>query len=84
VGAAKGLWFLRVNVYGDFLALTKQCISASDTWRNSTVLSKMLNRAACTAVDELVEIMEALEGGSNEIAALKAIASKSQVPPWHY
>src|SRR5262245_32399027 len=82
-GDAKGLWFLRVNVFRDLLALTNQCISAWDTWRNSTVLSKVLNRAACTAVDELVEVIEAFEDRSNKIAELKAIASKSQVPPWH-
>jgi hypothetical protein len=82
-GDAKGLWFLRVNVYRDLLALTNQCMSAWDTWRNSTVLSKELSPAACTAVDALVEVIEAFEGGSDKIAMLKAIAAKSQIPPWH-
>jgi Transglutaminase-like superfamily len=81
-GNARGLWFLRVNVYRDLLALTNQSMSAWDTWRNSTEQSKVLSPRACAAVDELVEVIEAIDVGSNQIATLKVIASKSQVPLW--
>jgi transglutaminase-like putative cysteine protease len=39
-GDAKGLWFLRVNIYRDLLALTNQHMSLWDTWRNATPPSK--------------------------------------------
>src|SRR5262245_7010174 len=40
---AKGLWFLRINVHRDLLALTNQYISAWDTLRKSTAPTKILS-----------------------------------------
>lgn len=73
---------MRVNVYRDLLALTNQYASAWDTWRDSTVPSKVLDPAICIAVDQLVALTEAADVGADRIARLKEIASANQVTPW--
>jgi hypothetical protein len=81
-GGANGLWFLRVNVQRDLLALTNQHKSAWDTWRSSTASSKFLDPAATAAVDLLTCAIEECEIDAGQIERLKDLAAKSQVPPW--
>jgi hypothetical protein len=79
---AKGWWFLRVNVYRDFFALTNQYMSPWDTWRSSTPGSKVLGPADFATVDHLAESTEAIDSANSQFSTLKGIASSCQVPPW--
>lgn len=81
-GDAKGLWFIRVNVYRDLFALTNQYISAWDTWRNASAASKVLSGAVLAAVDSLAGVIGDFEAGANRLDLLHDIASRSQRPPW--
>jgi hypothetical protein len=60
-GDAKGLWFLRVNLHRDLLALTNQHMSAWDTWRNATAHSNSLDDAETASGDHLANAIEAVE-----------------------
>jgi Transglutaminase-like superfamily len=81
-GDAKGLWFLRVNLHRDLLALTNQHMSAWDTWRNATAHSKSLNDAETASGDHLANAIEAVECAADGITKLRQMAANSQVPPW--
>jgi len=74
---AKGLWFLRVNVHRDLLALTNQHTSAWDTWRNSTELSKVLSAGDAALVDHLAHEIELAESAGDCITELKEIAARA-------
>jgi hypothetical protein len=81
-GNARGLWFLRVNVYRDLLALTNRYTSAWDTWRNATDGSKILDPSALAAVDSAAALIGDFEAGAAGLASLTAIAAKHELPPW--
>jgi hypothetical protein len=81
-GDARGLWFIRVNVYRDLLALTNQPVSAWDTWRNASPASKVLGGEVLAAVDSLAETIVELEAGTNGLDLLRDIASRSRLPTW--
>jgi hypothetical protein len=79
--AARGLWFLRVNVHRDLLAMANQHTSAWDTWRNSTPASKSLSQSELEAVDALANDIAGVERGALPIAALQRVAP-TLLPPW--
>jgi transglutaminase-like putative cysteine protease len=79
-GDARGLWFLRVNVYRDLLALTNQYTSAWDTWRNATDSSKVLDASALAAVDAAATMIAEFDVGAAPFASLTEIAAG--LPPW--
>ena len=81
-GNARGLWFLRVNVYRDLLALTNQYTSAWDTWRIATDDSKRLDPLALAAVDFVAMKIKDFEAGAS-ITSLTEIAANHKLPPWH-
>jgi hypothetical protein len=81
-GEARGVWFLRVNVYRDLLALANLHTSLWDTWRGATAPSKLLAPSDAAAVDDLAGAIAAAETAGDRIAALTELASASQVPPW--
>jgi hypothetical protein len=81
-GNARGLWFLRVNVYRDLLAVTNQYTSAWDTWRNASDNSKVLGESALAAVDSVATMIGDFEAEAASIASLVKIASEHRVPPW--
>ena len=81
-GNARGLWFLRVNIYRDLLALTNRYTSAWDTWRNATDGSKVLDPSALAAADSVAAMIGDFEVGAAGLASLTAIAAKHELPPW--
>jgi hypothetical protein len=81
-GNARGLWFLRVNVYRDLLTLTNQYTSAWDTWRNATDDSRVLDPSALAAVDSVATMIGDFEAGAAPLASLTTIAAKHRLPPW--
>jgi hypothetical protein len=81
-GNARGLWFLRVNVYRDLLAVTNQYTSAWDTWRNASDNSKVFGESALAAVDSVATMIGDFEAGAASIASLVKIAAEHRVPPW--
>lgn len=81
-GEARGLWFLRVNVYRDLLALTNQYTSAWDTWRSITDDDKVLDPATLAAVDSIATTTRDFEAGAAPLAALTEIAATRRLPPW--
>jgi hypothetical protein len=81
-GNARGLWFVRVNVYRDLLALTNRYTSAWDNWRNATDGSKVLDPSALATVDSVADMIGDFEVGTAGLASLTAIAAKHEVPPW--
>jgi hypothetical protein len=81
-GEARGLWFIRVNVYRDLLALTNQPVSAWDTWRSATPASKVLGDTVLAAVDADTEVIGDFEAGADRLGTINDIASRSQRPPW--
>lgn len=52
-GAAKGAWFMRVNLMRDLLALNKQEISSRDAWRTLPPESRILDAEALAAGDAI-------------------------------
>ena len=82
-GNARGLWFLRVNVYRDLLALTNQYTSAWDSWRDATDDSRILDASALAAVDSVATMIGDFEVGAAPLAALTEMAVKHRRPPWH-
>jgi Transglutaminase-like superfamily len=81
-GEARGLWFIRVNVYRDLLALTNRYVSAWDTWRNATAASKVLDPITLAAVDSLAMTIGDFEAGMTDLRRLDDLASRSLAPPW--
>jgi hypothetical protein len=80
-GNANGLWFLRVNVHRDLLALTNRHMSDWDSWRHATAHSKILGSANLANVDRLARAINAF-GDEGDLSVLEDLATKSQVPPW--
>ena len=81
-GSARGLWFLRVNVYRDLLALTNQYTSGWDTWRSVTDDNKVLDPVTLAAVDSVVTMIRDFEAGAAPLASLTELAAKHRLPPW--
>ncbi|GIQ75306.1 transglutaminase-like domain-containing protein [Bradyrhizobium sp. RD5-C2] len=81
-GAARGLWFLHVNVYRDLLSLTNRQMSAWDSWRDAAPASKVLKVDALAELDRLADVVTAFEAGSDRFSALDEAASRNLVPPW--
>jgi hypothetical protein len=66
--AAKGLWFVRVNVARDHHSMNGREISDWDTWRQATAAHHILSDAECAEADE--------------IAARPEASSAEPCPPW--
>ena len=81
-GAVGGLWFVRVNVYRDLLALTNQPVSAWDTWRTARAIDKIVDEASLTVIDSIASLTADFEAGRASLDMLKDAASRSQLPPW--
>ena len=81
-GNASGLWFLRVNVYRDLLALTNQFTSAWDSWRDATDDSRVLDASALAAVDSVATMIGDFEVAAARLASLTEIAAEHRLPPW--
>ncbi len=81
-GADGGLWFVRVNVMRDMLALHKQETSAWDTWRAATPDSKVLDASTLSLCDRIAEATASIGDRSIEVPDLSAVVAASQMPPW--
>ncbi len=55
-GAAKGVWFMRVNLMRDLLALNKQETSAWDAWRDLPHEQKVVDGEALAAGDAIATV----------------------------
>jgi hypothetical protein len=77
-GDARGLWFLRVNLNRDLLALTNQHMSAWDTWRDSTLVDRTMSDTDLREGDRLADAIEA----ADRFDKLRELAAMRQVPPW--
>lgn len=80
--AARGLWFLRVNLHRDALAMINRQTSAWDTWRSATAQSKVLGEADLRACDALADALLAAQRDVEGFPALETSAQASAVPPW--
>ena len=58
-GDARGVWFLRVNLMRDRLALRKREISDWDSWRALSVADKMLSDKDLAECDRIAEVTNA-------------------------
>jgi hypothetical protein len=81
-GDARGLWFLRVNLNRDLLALTNQHMSAWDTWRDSTLVDRTMSDTDLREGDRLADAIEAAERAADGFDKLRELAAMRQVPPW--
>jgi hypothetical protein len=79
---ARGLWFLRVNLHRDALAMINRQMSAWDTWRSAPAQSKMLGEAELRACDELADALLAAQRDIDGVPILETLARASAVPPW--
>jgi hypothetical protein len=79
---ARGLWFLRVNLHRDGLAMVNRQTSAWDSWRNATAQNKQLGDAELRACDVLAEALLAAQSSAVTLPALRALAEASDSPPW--
>lgn len=80
--AARGLWFLRVNLHRDALAMINRQMSAWDSWRSATAQNKMLGEAELRVCDELADALLAAQRSADALPALRAMAEASGRPPW--
>jgi hypothetical protein len=81
-GDAGGLWFLRVNLFRDLLALANCHMSAWDTWRTADEPSRVLSDETLTECDRVAELVT-VGAASGRLAELQAMAMGRLVPPWH-
>lgn len=80
--AARGLWFMRVNLHRDALAMTNRQMSAWDTWRSATAQSKLLGEADLRACDALADALLVAQGSADALPGLRAMVEASDTPPW--
>lgn len=80
--AARGLWFLRVNLHRDALATINRQISVWDSWRSATAQSKQLGEAELHACDVLAGALLAAQDSAVALPALRAMAEAGDRPPW--
>ena len=73
------MWFMRVNVVRDLLALAKTEVSAWDTCREATRESKRMDTATLTALDQIAD--ETAAYTAHQVIQL-AHFSNIAVPPW--
>lgn len=81
-GADGGLWFVRVNLVRDLLALHKLEMSAWDTWRAAPPDSKVLDAPTLNLCDRIAEGTASASDRSFDASDLSEIVAASQVPPW--
>ncbi|WP_299736427.1 transglutaminase domain-containing protein [uncultured Roseobacter sp.] len=82
-GDAKGLWFVRINLARDFLALTKQEVSDWDSWRDQTDADKKAVREAIAQCDELAAAGKLLDTAETfDLDALDGLIASLQTPHW--
>jgi hypothetical protein len=81
-GDTRGLWFIRVDVTRDLMALMNRYTSAWDGWRNATAASKVIGPTDLAAVDAVAEIIGKFEAGQDSLALLETAASDNRLPPW--
>ena len=81
-GDARGLWFLRVNLNRDLLALTNQHMSAWDTWRDITLPGRTVSANDLRESDRLAGAIETAEHAADGFGKLRELAAMRQVPPW--
>ncbi|MCW5746468.1 MAG: hypothetical protein KIT36_09740 [Alphaproteobacteria bacterium] len=81
-GVDGGLWFVRVNLARDMLALHKQEVSHWDTWRAATPDSKHLGGQALALCGRIADATAATGDRPPALPDLAAILSDLHVPPW--
>ncbi len=82
-GEAKGLWFVRVNLARDVLALCKIERSEWDTWRDQSTRDKLSNEAALKHCQDLAAISKELSLASHvQLDALEITREGLRVPHW--
>jgi hypothetical protein len=81
--AATGLWFVRVNVVRDLLALTKTEISPWDFWRQISPASRALDDETVTACDNLVSITLDADRWGEPVVPPPALIGTPMPPSWH-
>ena len=81
-GDAKGLWFLRVNLYRDLLSLTNQQMSAWDMWRNATVAGKTVSDAEAAEDDRVAYATGMADRVADGVEDLWELAEGRQLAPW--
>ncbi|SEE53252.1 Transglutaminase-like superfamily protein [Rhizobiales bacterium GAS191] len=79
-GDARGLWFMRVDLVRDLLALNNQEMSAWDSWRAATEASKILSDDDIALCDRIAN--RTARGGDERPSDLRELASQLQSPPW--
>lgn len=80
--AARGLWFLRVNLHRDALAMINRQTSAWDTWRSADAQSTQLDDAELLDCDALAKALLAAQRNGEGLPVLERLARASDVPPW--
>lgn len=81
-GGARGLWFIRVDVYRDLLTLTNRHTSAWDSWRDASAVGEALTSAALDAVDSVAGVIRDFEAGACGFALLQKTAEANLLPSW--
>lgn len=79
---ARGLWFLRVNLHRDALAMINRQMSAWDTWRSAPAQSKMLGETELRTCDALADALLAAQRDIESLPALERLVQASAMPPW--
>lgn len=78
-GAARGAWFLRVNLMRDLLSLNKQETSDRDGWRMLSAESKQLDEAALADCDRIAAMTRT--AGFSPIGANLVFQNRPERPP---
>jgi hypothetical protein len=78
-GDASGLWFMRVNVVRDLLALHGQEMSDWDSWREATGANKIIDATTLATLDRIAEETAACMCDCTIDLGLRP---EIQAPPW--
>jgi hypothetical protein len=81
-GAARGLWFLRVNLMRDLLARGKREVSAWDTWREARPKDRALGDDTLALCDRLARSGCLDPEGPEHRAFVTRIEATIPAPPW--
>jgi hypothetical protein len=81
--AATGLWFIRVNVVRDLLALTKTEISPWDSWRQISPASRALDDETIAACDDLASMTLDADRWGEPVIPSSTLTGTPMPPSWH-
>jgi hypothetical protein len=81
-GHASGLWFLRINLHRDLLALTNRHVSAWDLWRSASPQDKLVGAANIAACDRLAQAVATAEAASDGMDRFRELAADLSGPNW--